>query len=73
MRGRFSIYDDIEKFTADLINFKCPIDVSSPNFSIDFALSDERGLHPVPPNHSVGRRLCPREVRSVGGVHGAFH
>lgn len=73
MRGRFYIYDEIQKFTTDLINFKRAIEVSSPDFGIDFTLGEERSIHPVQTNHSVGRGLCRREVRSVGDIHDAPH
>jgi len=73
MRGRFYINNEIQKLAADLINFKCPIDVSSPDLGIDLALGNERSIHAVPTNHSVGRRVCHRKGRSVGGIHDAPH
>ncbi len=73
MRRRLYIYDEIQKFTAYLIKFECPLEVSALNLCIDFALGDERSIHPVPTNHSVGRRVRHREVRSVGGIHAAPH
>ncbi|VXD06322.1 conserved hypothetical protein [Sphingomonas sp. T1] len=73
MRGRLYIYDKVQKFAAHLIKFECPLEVSTLNLGIDFALGDEHSIHPVPTNHSVGRRVCHREVRSVGGIHAAPH
>ena len=61
MRGRLYIYDKIQEFTAYLIKLKCPMEVSTLNLGIDFALGDERSIDPVLTNHSVGSRLCYRE------------
>ena len=61
MRGRLYIYDKIQEFTAYLIKLKCPMEVSTLNLGIDFALGDERRIHPVPTNHSVGRRVRHRK------------
>jgi hypothetical protein len=58
MRGRFYIHDEVEKFTANLINLNRAIEVSSSDFGIHFALGDEHSIHPVPTNHSAGRGLC---------------
>jgi len=73
MRRRLYAYDEIQKFTPHLIKFECPLEVSALNLGIDFALGDERSIHPVPTNHSVGRRVRHREVRSVEGIHAAPH
>jgi len=62
MRGRLYLYDEIQKLTAHLINFECPLQVSTPNLGINFALGDERSIHPVATNHRIGRSVCHREV-----------
>ncbi len=71
MRGRFYLYDEIQKLAANLINLEGAIKVSSPNLGIDFALSNERGIHPVLTDHRIGCGLCSREVQSVEEVHDA--
>lgn len=65
MRGRFNIYDEIQKLATNLINLEGTIKVSSLDLKIDFTLSNERSIYPMLINHRIGRGLCRREVRPV--------
>jgi hypothetical protein len=55
VRGRSHVDDEIKKFAPDLINLERGMEVSSPDLGINFALSKERSIHPIPMHHRGSR------------------
>lgn len=73
MRRRLHIYDEIQEFTANAVDFQRAIDVAMSNLRINFALGDKRGVHSVLLEHRAGRALRERELQPLGAHHNAPH
>lgn len=73
MRWRIHIHDQIQKLTANLIDYQRAVDVSMCDLGINFALSDKDRIHPVLLKHRFGSGLREREVWPLTAHYNAPH